>query len=173
LLGVRTKLATQRRTTRRSPEEKSMNDLCVPGQYRARVEQRMAVVEFASVHGIKPAGRHFGLARRTVRTWLRRWKVSGLMGLVPQYPRQRKRRLPATTIELIRIARFEYRWGAPRTRLWLEREHALKVNPRTIQRVFRDLGMPLLRASDRASAPIAAGEQAGHDEAALAIAAAF
>jgi transposase len=150
----------------------SMNDLCVPGQYRARVEQRMTVVEYASVHGIKPAGRHFGLARRTVRTWLRRWKVSGLMGLVPRYPHQRKRRLPAATIELIRVARLEYRWGAPRTRVWLEREHALKVNARTIQRVFRDLGMPLLvKAPDQGGIPPGPGEQARRDEAPAIVAA--
>jgi transposase len=135
-----------------------MTALNVPLQYQVRVNQRMTVVAYATEHGIKPAGRHFGLARRTVRTWVRRWKANGVVGLVPQYPRQRKRRLAAETIELIRIARFEHGWGAPRTRVWLERDHALKVNARTIQRVFRDIGMPVLARPAGQPAAIVEGE---------------
>jgi transposase len=121
-----------------------MVDSVVPAQYRSRVQQRMAIVEYARNHGIKPASRHFGLARRTVRTWLRRWTAKGELGLVPQYPDKRKRRLAASTIELIRVARTTHQWGAERTRAWLERVYALSVNPRTIQRVFRDIGIPVL-----------------------------
>jgi transposase len=151
-----------------------MTELNVPQQYRGRVSQRMEVVAYAKEHGIKPAGRHFGLARRTVRTWVRRWQAAGVAGLVPQYPRQRKRRLPESTIELIRIARLEYRWGAPRTRLWLERDHALKVNARTIQRVFCDLGVPVLaRYQGQASVQLAAGEPTGSAEEVPAIEAAL
>jgi transposase len=136
-----------------------MTDVCVPPQYQDRVNRRLAVVTYATEHGIKPAGRHFGLARRTVRTWVRRWRADGAPGLVPQYPRQRQRRLAAATIELIRIARLEYGWGAPRTRLWLERDHALTVNARTIQRVFRDIGMPVLAKQAGQPPAIAEGEQ--------------
>jgi hypothetical protein len=50
----------------------------------------------------KPAGRHFGLDRRTIRARLRRWKADGGTGLVPRYRARRKRRLPDTTRELIR-----------------------------------------------------------------------
>ena len=88
-----------------------MSECSIPAQYRLRVKQRMAIVAFAREYGIKPASRHFGFARRTVRTWLRRWKADGETGLVPKYPRQRKRRLPATTIDLIRVARTEHQWG--------------------------------------------------------------
>jgi len=102
-------------------KEALMSEGSIPARYRLRVKQRLAIVAFAREHGIKPASRHFGFARRTVRTWLRRWKADGEAGLVPKYPRQRKRRLPATTIDLIRVARTEHQWGAPRTRVWLER----------------------------------------------------
>ena len=85
-----------------------MSECSIPAQYRLRVKQRLAVVGFAREHGIKPASRHFGCARRTVRTWLRRWKAGGEAGLVPKYPRQKKRRLPAATIDLIRVARHRY-----------------------------------------------------------------
>jgi transposase InsO family protein len=130
-------------------KEASMSECSIPAQYRLRVKQRLAIVGFAREHGIKPASRHFGFARRTVRTWLRRWKASGEAGLVPTYPRQKKRRLPATTIELIRVARTTHQWGAPRTRVWLERVHGLRVNARTIQRVFRDIGIPILTKTPR------------------------
>jgi transposase-like protein len=46
-------------------------------RHRLRVKQRRRIVEYAKEHGIKLASRHFGLARRTVRTWVRRWKVVG------------------------------------------------------------------------------------------------
>ncbi len=126
-----------------------MSECSIPAQYRLRVKQRMAIVAFAREYGIKPASRHFGFARRTVRTWLRRWKADGETGLVPKYPRQRKRRLPATTIDLIRVARTEHQWGAPRTRVWLECVHSLRVNARTIQRVFCDIGLPVLTKTPR------------------------
>jgi len=126
-----------------------MSDGSIPARYRLRVKQRLAIVTFAQESGIKPASRHFGLARRTVRTWVRRWKAEGEAGLIPKYPSQRKRRLPDATIELIRVARTEHHWGAPRTRVWLERVHKLHVNARTIQRVFRDIGVPVLTKTPR------------------------
>jgi transposase InsO family protein len=126
-----------------------MSECSIPARYRLRVKQRLAIVAFARDHGIKPASRHFGFARRTVRTWLRRWKADGEAGLVPKYPRQRKRRLAATTIDLIRVARTVHQWGAPRTRVWLERVHSMRVNARTIQRVFCDIGLPVLTKTPR------------------------
>jgi transposase InsO family protein len=86
---------------------------------------------------------------RTVRTWVRRWEKDGEAGLVPRYPKRRKRRLPEATLALIRVARTEHRWGAPRTRVWLERVHELRVNARTIQRVFCDIGVPVLTKTPR------------------------
>ena len=65
----------------------------IAARHRLRVEQRRRIVQYASEHGIKPAGRHFGLDRRTIRAWLRRWKVGGGDELVPRYPTRRKRRL--------------------------------------------------------------------------------
>ena len=49
-----------------------MSECSIPAQFRLRVKQRLAIVAFAREHGIKPTSRHFGFARRTVRTWLRR-----------------------------------------------------------------------------------------------------
>jgi transposase InsO family protein len=119
-----------------------MGDIAV--RYRLRVKQRQRIVEYAQAHGIKPAGRHFGLDRRTVRRWLRRWVAGGAQGLVPRYPARRKRRLPDTTRELIRLARVDHRYGAARAQVWLKRVHHIHVSTGTIQRVFREIGIPVL-----------------------------
>jgi transposase InsO family protein len=116
----------------------------VPTRYGLRVKQRRRVVEFAETYGLRPASRHFGLSRITVRAWVRRWKASGEAGLVPRYPARRRGRLAADTVELIRTARTEHRYGALRTQVWLKRVHDRHVNTRTIQRVFRDIGIPVL-----------------------------
>ena len=116
----------------------------IPSRYQLRVKQRQRVVEFAEDQGFRAAARHFGLARRTVRTWCRRWAADGEQGLVPRYPARRRRRVSEGIVELARVARTEYRWGATRTRIWLERVHQIRVNAKTIQRVFCDLGLPHL-----------------------------
>jgi transposase len=116
----------------------------VPTRYGLRVKQRQRVVDYAETYGLRPASRHFGLSRITVRAWVQRWKASGEAGLVPRYPARRRRRLSADTVELIRTARTEHRYGALRTQVWLKRVHDRHVNTRTIQRVFRDIGIPVL-----------------------------
>jgi hypothetical protein len=42
------------------------------------------------------------------------------------------------------VARVEHRYGAPRTQVWLRRVHELAVNTATIQRVFREIRVPVL-----------------------------
>jgi transposase InsO family protein len=121
----------------------------IPQRHQLRVKQRRRMVEYADDHGLRAASRHFGLARRTVRTWYRRWKTEGDVGLVPRYPAKRRRRVSDGIVELARGARLEYRWGASRTKIWLERVHQIRANAKTIQRVFCDLGMPVLTKAPR------------------------
>jgi transposase InsO family protein len=109
------------------------------------VKQRLAVVSYAEEYGVKPASRRFGLNRKTIRVWRERWRRDGDAGLLPRYPpRRRRRRLDDRVVGLIRQARVEHRYGAGRTKIWLERVHQVQVTARTIQRVFRDLGLPYL-----------------------------
>jgi transposase InsO family protein len=119
-------------------------DVRIPSRYRLRVKQRRAVIEYVQLHGIKPASRYFGLARHTVRRWWRGWQRDGELGLVPRYPTRRRRRISDEVIALIRRARTEHEYGAGRTRIWLDRVHQVRVTTQTIQRVFRDLGLPYL-----------------------------
>lgn len=72
-------------------------------------------------------------------------------GLVPRDPPRRQRRIRADVIRLIEPARRELGYAAARTRLWLQRVHQVRLAMGTIQRAFRDLGLPrLLRIRKRA-----------------------
>jgi len=105
----------------------------------------LAVVTYATTHGTKPAARRFGLDRKTVRAWRRRWQAAGLPGLVPRYPAIRVRRIPASTVTFIEQARRDLHFGAVRTRIWLARVHQLRAAAATIRRICRQLGYPPVR----------------------------
>ena len=42
---------------------------------------RQKIVRYAQMHGIKPAERHFGCSKNTVRKWLRNFEEQGTRGL--------------------------------------------------------------------------------------------
>jgi transposase InsO family protein len=122
-----------------------LSDVKVRLQYRWRVRQRLMVLHFARVHGAKVAGRRFGVSDRTIRRWRVRWREDALQGLVPRYPRRRGRRITPHVVELIGHARRELEYGAQRTQIWRRRVHDARVAVGTIQRIFRDIGLPRLR----------------------------
>src|SRR5215470_4787486 len=122
-----------------------LSDVKVRLQYRLRVRQRLMILHFAGLHGPTAAGRRFGVSVRTIRRWRARWRLDALQGLVPRYPRRRGRRITPRVVELIGQARRELEYGAQRTQLWLRRVHDVRVAVGTIQRVFRDMGLPRLR----------------------------
>ena len=64
---------------------------------------------------------------------------------MPRYPRRRGRRVTERVGELVGHARRELAYGAARTQLWLRRRHDVRIAMETIQRIFRDLGVPRLR----------------------------
>jgi transposase len=84
------------------------------------------------------------LTRVTVRQWWRNWQRAGVQGLVPQYLARRRRRIGEDVVALITQARREHKFGANRAQIWLTRVHHVRVATETIQRVFRDIGVPHL-----------------------------
>lgn len=71
---------------------------------------------------------------------------------MPQYPARRRRRIGEDVVALITQARLEHKFGANRTQIWLARVHRVRVATETIQRVFRDIGVPRL-VKTRGAAP--------------------
>jgi transposase InsO family protein len=126
-----------------------LSDVKVRVQYRLRVRQRLMVLHFARLQGPTAAGRRFGVSVRTIRRWRVRWRQDALQGLVPRYPRRRGRRITPRVIDLIGQARRDLAYGAQRTQLWLRRVHDVRVAMGTIQRIFRDLGLPRLRRTPK------------------------
>ena len=101
---------------------------------------RLAMVQYAKSHGVKPAARCFATTPKTVRKWLARWQPGIMDGLqehsrAPKHPhspippevRQRvidlKRRLPS--------------WGADR----LKRDFDLTLSEKAIRRIWRQEGI--------------------------------
>ncbi len=122
----------------------------VPARYRLRVKQHLAIVKYVEEHNVRAAARRFGLTRGTVRLWRNRWRAEGILGLVPRYAaRRRARRVTPEMVALLKRARTELRYGSGRAKIWLERVHGVRLTATTIQRVFRDLGMPRLRRTKR------------------------
>jgi transposase len=92
--------------------EPAMPDAVVPIRYRLRVKQRLVVLAYAEEHGLKPAARHFALSRTTVRGWRDRHRAQGFPGLLPRYPKRRRRRVAVEVIPLVKVARTEHQFGA-------------------------------------------------------------
>jgi transposase InsO family protein len=122
-----------------------MREARVPKGYRLRVQERLAVLEYAMVHGNKGAARRFGFDRKTVRRWRQRSKAQGIAGLIPRYPKRRARPVAEKVYDLGRHARLDFGYGTTRTQLWLWRVHRLRISQSTIQRVVRDLQLPKIR----------------------------
>ncbi len=123
---------------------KELTTLKIAKRYHHTIKSRLAIVNYATEHGLKGAARRFGLDRKTVRAWRRRWQVSGVAGLIPRYPPIRARRIPDSTVTLIEQARRDLQFGAVRTRIWLDRVHRVRVAAATIRRICHRLGYPPL-----------------------------
>lgn len=123
---------------------KDLTTLNIAKPYHHTIKSRLAFVHDATDHAMKGTARRFGLDRRTVRAWRRRWQAAGLAGLVPRSPPIRARRIAESTVALSEHARRDLEYGAARTRLGLERVHRLRVVAATIRRIGHRLGYPPL-----------------------------
>ncbi|WHZ16084.1 MAG: Integrase, catalytic region [Nitrospira sp.] len=91
---------------------KELSTLRIATRHHHTINSRLAILRSAEEHGFKGAARRFGLDRKTVRTWHRRWVASGPAGLVPRHPLKRRRRLSEETVRRITQARRDLAvWG--------------------------------------------------------------
>ena len=116
---------------------------------RRRVAQRLAVLGYASTCSMHAAALYFGISYRTVRRWRYRYREGGMLGLVPRYRPERRRRITPEVRELIRVARTEHQFGSARTKVWLQRVHGIHLGISSIQLVFRQIGLRRLRRTPK------------------------
>jgi transposase InsO family protein len=114
-------------------------------RYRLKIRERMVILEQALLHGLKPTAHRFRLDRKTIREWRDRFRAHGPDGLIPQYPDRKRSRVGPEVVPLVEHARRELRYGASRTRTWLLRVHRIRTTTNTIQRIFRNIGIPRLQ----------------------------
>jgi hypothetical protein len=83
--------------------------------------------------------RFFGVSRARFYIWKKRFETSGLAGLRDQQrrPHHIRYRIPRKIVSLILRIREERRYGAVRTRLYLQRQYHAYVSPTTIFKIFR------------------------------------
>src|SRR2546430_1253348 len=122
-----------------------LSDVKVRLQYRWRARQRVMVLHFARLHGPTAAARAIRREREDGSALARTVAPGEPRGPGPGLPRRRGRRVTPRVIELVGQARRDLGYGAARTQLWLRRVHDVRVAMGTIQRIFRDLGIPYLR----------------------------
>lgn len=81
--GVQSRTVTRGGDPMRLMTTKKLRTLRIAARHHHRINSRLAIVRSAEEYGFKGAARRFGLDRKTVRTWHRRWVTGGLAGLVP------------------------------------------------------------------------------------------
>ena len=102
-----------------------------------RFDQRLKMVQYARVHGIKPAARHFGSTAVTVRKWLGRYGQDARKGLIDQ---SRAPKHPAHKIssdveaKVVKLKKAYPFMGAKH----LKHEFDLPCSHAAILRVFRE-----------------------------------
>jgi transposase len=116
---------------------------------RRRVEQRLAVLGYADTCTMTAAALYFGLSYRTVRRWRKRYREGGILGLVPRYQPERRRRITPEIRALIRVARTEHQFGSARAQVWLQRVHGVRLGISSIQLIFRQMGLRRLRRTPK------------------------
>ena len=101
---------------------------------------RHQLVTHARAHGLKPAARHFGCSRNTVRKWLRRHQALGAAGLRSQSRAPKScphKTAPALEAQVVARRKKSPGFGARR----LIAEFALPLGHDALQRIIRQRGL--------------------------------
>jgi transposase len=105
---------------------------------------RVALVQYALEHGVKPAARTYGTSPQTVRLWLRRYRKEGLSGLKAQ-PKTAKTNHPRTTPKDVEEKIIEFRKRHPHVgqdaiaeRL---KEQHVSVSGKTVGKILHKYGL--------------------------------
>lgn len=118
-----------------------------------KAKQRLKLLDWHRKHGenLSLTSRHFGVQRRILREWLKRFKLRGAVGLNDQSKRPKRVRRPSTSRE-VELTIVEARkkhpvWGKYKLRAHL----ALSVSASTVGRILKRRGLISTRISQKRS----------------------
>lgn len=122
-------------------------------RWAARVErltpdgkQRLKILDWHRAHGkiISLTARHFGIRRATVREWLKRFTVQGILGLVERSRRPQRMRPPTTSpdaiIAVVRLRKQYPAWSKYKLRVMLARQ-GITLSASTVGRILKRQGL--------------------------------
>jgi len=116
------------------------------GGLTAKARFRIKVLDWHKQHGnnVSLTGRHFGLSRVTVRSWIRKFKSLGVVGLKDKSHRPKNLRKPTTPIEtiieVVKIRKTYPAWSKYKIQKILE-EKGILVSISTVGRVLGRRGL--------------------------------
>ena len=101
---------------------------------------RLAMVNYAQEHGIKPAAREFSTTVKTVRKWLHRWDGETYSSLEDQSraPKNPAKKIaPEIKQRVIELKRKLPSWGAQR----IKRDFDIYISEKAIRSIWRHEGL--------------------------------
>lgn len=125
------------------------------GHLTERAGHKLKILDWHRKYGlnISLTARHFGLTRKTLRTWMTQVKQRGPIGLNEQSRAPKKRRAPTTAPETVmRICQIRRRypaWSKYKIREILQRDHETLVSASTVGRVLKRRGLIDRKTSDK------------------------
>jgi transposase len=108
------------------------------------VKARTKMIElYLKLNNISQVARIMKTSRRIVRKWIKRYKESGLDGLVdrPRRPLNSPRRTPLEIEEKVLELRRKTNYGRKRLAFYLRKEYGLEISPNTIRHILRRNGV--------------------------------
>ena len=112
-----------------------------------KAKQRLKMLDWHRTHGQNTSltGRHFGIQRRILREWIRRYKLLGAIGLNDRSRRPKQVREPTLSRELeskvIEIRKQYPSWSKYKINARLKKKTNFKISDSTVGRVLKRRGL--------------------------------
>lgn len=105
-------------------------------RFKQPLSLRVALVQYALEHGIKPAARAFGTSPQTVRLWLGRYRQEGVAGLRERSHRPKKAHPQPVEQRIVALRRANPSAGQSRIAATL-REAGVAISSKTVGKILR------------------------------------
>lgn len=115
----------------------------------AKAKARLKMLDWHRIHGqnVSLTSRHFGIQRRILREWIKRFRIQGAVGLNDRSKRPKRIRQPTTSRDvesaIMRVRNDHPAWSKYKIHALLEGS----VSPSTIGRILKRRGLISIKAS--------------------------